>query len=91
MLGKKLFLQIEQIRKISLRRRPTVNETSRAEAKEGDEGGKTLPWARRVRRIRGSERIKVKRIRRKRIGNKKRSYDQEHGGRSTSRPGGSAD
>ena len=83
------FPQIKLIRKRGLQRLPGPNETSRAEAKEGGEG--TSPWARRVRRIRGSERKKVWRIRKKRIGKKKSSEDQKNGGRSTRRHGVSAD
>ena len=55
------------------------------------EGGGKPPQARRVRRIRGSERMKVLRIRKKRIGKTKSSEDQRNSGRCTRRPGGSAD
>ena len=56
----------QQIRKIGPRRRPRGNEGIRTRAREGGRGKvKTSPWALRVRRIRGSERKKVSRIRKK--------------------------
>ena len=59
--------------------------------RRGEGGRQSSPWAWRVMRIRGSETRKVRRIRRKRIGKKKSSEDPKNGGRSTRRPGGSAD
>ena len=52
------------------------------------EGEVNLPWARRVRRIRGSEIKEVRRIRKRRLGKKR---DWKNGGRSTRRPDGSVD
>ena len=62
---------------------PGTTDSKRGKPSRGQGGGGreiNLPQARRVRKIGGLERRRVRRIRRKRIGMKKSSEDQKKGG-----------